>query len=535
MTSTQQQTNTPQSFETLLLCESNFNGIKKAEYSYAMIIPGNSGTDKVCVAVPPDTVYDYHGRDYLLMPYSTQNVYPDPLNPKATVSRWQQFLKAMNMTPYNADEEFDRTLLVRMIDLYNFTHNFDYKMFEYAIKILGTPAGSKVMKDSIFLFFSQSFVYLLRDFTKDMPDQITAPLRLLRNTQNNDLEDYEIETVVICRLQAIYIMGAALLSLFPKRSSSTLHSLLPYGDYPPINLGDFLRVKSTDSATSISMKLQKLLCFFNYFNASFNKDYAPKEEYKLSFSRQRIKEFPKWMDSLKPMCKVSFTDEKIEDAKGDFLRVDFANRQVGGGILTHGLVQEEILFCCYPEMLIGSLLNEAMCYNEAAFFRGVRRFNNYKGYSETFEYTGNCCTGEEAMDEENYIKSRFVAMDAYPFTNRDDQYKIQCIERELRKAFAGFRPIDDFIGDVCTGFWGCGVFGGDPQLKYLIQWLVCSEVQRNMTFSTYKAGKEAENLKKIHKKIEKKKVTVGQLYRFLMMGQVDLKQGVLKQVVKYFK
>ena len=33
---------------------------------------------------------------------------------------------------------------------------------------------------------------------------------------------------------------------------------------------------------------------------------------------------------------------------------------------------------------------------------------------------------------------------------------------------------------VATGNWGCGVFGGDPQLKFLIQWIACTVNGRAM-------------------------------------------------------
>ena len=33
----------------------------------------------------------------------------------------------------------------------------------------------------------------------------------------------------------------------------------------------------------------------------------------------------------------------------------------------------------------------------------------------------------------------------------------------------------DEIG-IVTGNWGCGAFGGDPELKAIIQWLAASQV-----------------------------------------------------------
>ena len=34
---------------------------------------------------------------------------------------------------------------------------------------------------------------------------------------------------------------------------------------------------------------------------------------------------------------------------------------------------------------------------------------------------------------------------------------------------------DNSIG-IVTGNWGCGAFGGDPELKTIIQWLAASQV-----------------------------------------------------------
>lgn len=34
---------------------------------------------------------------------------------------------------------------------------------------------------------------------------------------------------------------------------------------------------------------------------------------------------------------------------------------------------------------------------------------------------------------------------------------------------------EDNIG-VVTGNWGCGAFGGDPELKAIVQWLAASQV-----------------------------------------------------------
>lgn len=39
----------------------------------------------------------------------------------------------------------------------------------------------------------------------------------------------------------------------------------------------------------------------------------------------------------------------------------------------------------------------------------------------------------------------------------------------------------DNIG-IATGNWGCGAFGGDPELKAIIQWLAASQVKTVVCF-----------------------------------------------------
>lgn len=46
------------------------------------------------------------------------------------------------------------------------------------------------------------------------------------------------------------------------------------------------------------------------------------------------------------------------------------------------------------------------------------------------------------------------------------------MERELCKAWTGFKTVEGHI--VATGHWGCGVFGGDPNIKCLVQVMAAS-------------------------------------------------------------
>jgi poly(ADP-ribose) glycohydrolase len=64
------------------------------------------------------------------------------------------------------------------------------------------------------------------------------------------------------------------------------------------------------------------------------------------------------------------------------------------------------------------------------------------------------------------------------------------VERELRKAYTGFRashvaheggPKEPF-SVIYTGFWGCRTFGGNPDIKALIQWCAASLAGSPMKF-----------------------------------------------------
>jgi poly(ADP-ribose) glycohydrolase len=78
----------------------------------------------------------------------------------------------------------------------------------------------------------------------------------------------------------------------------------------------------------------------------------------------------------------------IEDAS-EMVQIDFANKYIGGGVLGNGLVQEEIRFLQFPEMIVTRLLCERLDDDEAVLVVGAERFNETQGYARTFKFTGN--------------------------------------------------------------------------------------------------------------------------------------------------
>lgn len=94
------------------------------------------------------------------------------------------------------------------------------------------------------------------------------------------------------------------------------------------------------------------------------------------------------------------------------VQVDFASSWIGGGVLSSGLVQEEILFLINPELIVSRLFTEKLEDNECLIITGLslqikrrwslmvvvfilmssssgsEQFSVYSGFSDSFEWAG---------------------------------------------------------------------------------------------------------------------------------------------------
>ena len=65
------------------------------------------------------------------------------------------------------------------------------------------------------------------------------------------------------------------------------------------------------------------------------------------------------------LTRVKFDDDGLIDQEGaKYVEMDFANKYIGGGVLGHGLVQEEIRFIVAPEFIVTLLLTEELSDDE---------------------------------------------------------------------------------------------------------------------------------------------------------------------------
>ena len=87
-------------------------------------------------------------------------------------------------------------------------------------------------------------------------------------------------------------------------------------------------------------------------------------------------------------------------------------------------------------------------------------------------------------DKEGTCLDYIVAIDA--LKKPDPQYSTKLMLRELNKACIGFRHFQE-VPTIATGNWGCGVFGGDCQLKFILQWMAASLNNRQLHYCAYES------------------------------------------------
>lgn len=157
----------------------------------------------------------------------------------------------------------------------------------------------------------------------------------------------------------------------------------------------------------------------------------------ITFTRRSLNEecLPDWDGCQKTfeksMLHVSHFGTIEDDGEG-LLQVDFANKYLGGGVLNHGCVQEEIRFMICPELLCSRLFTEVLDDNECLIIMGCQQYNGYTGYASTFQWNGDF-VDSTPWDSSGRRKCAIVAIDATPFRHKSVQYKDHMLRRELNK------------------------------------------------------------------------------------------------------
>lgn len=332
--------------------------------------------------------------------------------------------------------------------------------------------------------------------------------------------------ILLKRKQCATILAASLFGAVPKRDQQEQADFVR-ANQVGINDGRRMDLPPCDFGYLLEEEDEKALCLLSYFVQVANLTEAQLNE-KVSFARRTIEPLDEgfWQQLDEPLKDVDIHEGKggIEDSEGN-IQADFANRYLGGATLHRGSVQEEIRFLTSPECIVGMLFCERMLDCDALFIVGARQFNNYMGYGHSFAFGGMSDKpwNSIALDSLNRRGPQIAAFDALEHPG-ERQYGRELILRELVKAHAAClgdpskraNPPCDAGAEAgfATGNWGCGAFGGDPQLKALIQWLAASAAGRKLIYFPF-GDRRVSRLRQVVDMVQKSGTTCKDLFNLL--------------------
>ena len=269
-------------------------------------------------------------------------------------------------------------------------------------------------------------------------------------------------------------------------------------------------------------------CFLNYLTiiGKWLGENNPILEETITYVRHNIKSID-FVD--KNLCEIQIFEEgSLFDGQAKYC-VDFANKYIGGGALSGGCVQEEILFAVDPEATVSMLFMEVMDNNDAIGIFNTIQYSNYTGYGSRFEFKESAIPEDPAKIKRHKI----IAIDAIPslsYYNYSNYYinnsNKEEINRDIHKAYVGFNIINldseqNIEKTISTGNWGCGVFGGNHILKFYQQWLAATlaGIQRldYYTFGVKEMKRVTQNLEKIKNNFK----TANDLYKHIINNKCD--------------
>ncbi|KOB75785.1 Poly(Adp-ribose) glycohydrolase [Operophtera brumata] len=143
--------------------------------------------------------------------------------------------------------------------------------------------------------------------------------------------------------------------------------------------------------------------------------------------------------------------------------------------------------------------------------------NKYSGYGHSFHWTDDF-VDQTPFDSSLRRRVAVLAIDALPYSNVQHEYRRELITREITKAWIGFsygtdpESISLNYPGVATGNWGCGAFGGSPQLKSLVQMMACAQAKRPMAYYTFKDNEIRDDVIGVYNLLARYNVTVGKYY-----------------------
>ncbi|XP_061500842.1 poly(ADP-ribose) glycohydrolase [Anopheles gambiae] len=349
-------------------------------------------------------------------------------------------------------------------------------------------------------------------FGETLPRIVRLALRLVElfRTPVPLLLQWHNHAVSMTQEQAACLLANAFLCTFPAPRSG-MEKSFPGTNFAPLFAG-----------TSQSV-VEKIKCLCHYFRRVCCPGGMPTGV--LTYERRCLGKpaVPDWtaVDATFSAERAPLhvaADGTIEDQGTGLLQMVFANRFLGGGVIGHGCVQEEIRCVINPELLVGRLLFESLRETEAYFVLGTEQYCAYANYASAFAFDADHRDGTP-RDASGRRRCYIVGLDALRVQPSVNQYEERAVRRELAKAYVGFSYVPEGqrpLPGIATGNWGCGAFGGHAPLKALLQLMVACVVGRPLLYFTCNEDGLQERLVRMYRFLTVRKVSVPRLFRLLV-------------------
>eukprot|EP00397_Hematodinium_sp_SG-2012_P013179 GEMP01013373.1.p1 GENE.GEMP01013373.1~~GEMP01013373.1.p1 ORF type:complete len:544 (+),score=98.59 GEMP01013373.1:33-1664(+) len=169
--------------------------------------------------------------------------------------------------------------------------------------------------------------------------------------------------------------------------------------------------------------------------------------------------------------------------------VDFANQILGGGFLTKGFVQEEIMVIQRFDMALA--IAKRFAHGETILMEGDEAII-IKGADEwcDFNYYGGVPSDwpkKTKFHSQPKFKGTIIALDCLPvnFVKYEQKHLLWI----LRKAFVGFSAVDEEV--IGTGHWGSGIFCNNKNVVLCLQFIAAALAGKQLKF--YAFGKQSSS------------------------------------------
>lgn len=432
---------------------------------------------------------------HVRLPCSNKSQYPvvEEDGSSTIENRWDMIERAL-LRPISNSHELQEAIL---------SYNTKYEG-HWTFRALHKLFEDELDESEAKVFFEDLLPRVIR-LALRLPELVQAPIPLLKQGK--------CHAITLTQEQISCLLANAFLCTYPRRN--TLKKKSEYSTFPDINFNRLFQ-------SSGSAVLEKIKCICHYFRrvCPTESDRSNVPTGCVTFERRIIplSDLPNWSASSKPLGVTPLhinSAGTIEDQGVGLLQVDFANKFLGGGVLGGGCVQEEIRFVICPELIVSKLFTECLRPSEALVMVGCERFSNYNGYAGTFQWAGN----HEDMTPRDSSRRRMchiVAIDALLFHQSSHQYREELMLRELNKAYVGFfHPLSTIAPGVASGNWGCGAFGGDANLKALIQLMACTLTSRPLVYFTFGNEDLRDEVHKMHTFFIENNILVKDLWAIL--------------------